>query len=158
MALGSKIILAADPKGVFLEGIVSGTPKPGTCMQIQAATAAVNGRFTYEVYAPGTDGEQRLVVVLLEDDLQGKLATDAYVTATRCRLYCPAPGEELNMLLADISGTGDDHAVGDMLMIDTGTGKLIVTTGSPEMESFMCLEAATDPTADALYRCMYTGH
>lgn len=158
MARGKEIIVSADPKGVFLEGIISGTPKPGTCMQVKAATAMVGGRFTYEIYAPGTDGDQRPVIVLLPDSLQGRLATDAYVTGTRGFLYCPAPGEELNMLMLDIAGTADDHAIGDILMIDSGTGQLIITTGSPEMESFICLETAVDPAADALLLCMYTGH
>ena len=158
MALGKEIIVSADPKGVFLEGIIEGTPKPGTCMQIKAGTAMVGGRFTYEVYNPGADGEQRPVIVLLPDQLQGRLATDAYVTGTRGFMYCPAMGEELNMLVANISGTADDHTIGEVLMIDNSTGLLVTTTGSPEMESFICLEAATDPTADALLLCMYTGH
>ena len=64
---------------------------------------------------------------------------------TRCFLYAPIMGEEFNMRLADVAGTGDDHSIGEMLMIDSGTGLLITTTGSPEMESFQCLEAATDP-------------
>ena len=158
MARGKEIIVSADPKGVFLEGIIDGTPKPGTCMQIKAGVAMVGGRFTYEVYAPGADGEQRAVLVLLPDHLQGRLHTDAYVSGTRGFLYCPAAGEELNMLVANISGTADDHSIGEVLMIDSGTGLLVTTTGSPEMESFICLEVATDPVADALLLCMYTGH
>ena len=69
--LGSSIILTSEPRGQFIEGFVSGTPKPGTCMQVKANTAKVGGRFTYEVYQPGTDGEQRAVLILLEDSLQG---------------------------------------------------------------------------------------
>ena len=156
MAQGSRIIAEANPRGKFEECIVYGTPKPGTVMQLRA-TAKVGGRFTYEVYAPGTNGEQRGVAVLLEDDLQGKLATDAYVSGTRGQVYWPVPGEELNMLMKDVAGTADDHAVGDVLMVESGTGKLIVTTGSPESEPFVCLEAATDPAADALLLCKYTG-
>lgn len=156
--LGSSIILTSEPRGQFIEGFVYGTPKPGTCMQVKSGTAKSGGRFTYEVYTPGTDGEQREVLILLEDSLQGKTYADAYVSGERCFLYAPIAGEEFNMRLADVAGTGDDHTVGELLMIDSGTGLLITTTGSPEMESFRCLEAATDPTAEALYHCMYTGH
>lgn len=158
MALGNEIIVSANPRGVFLEGIVSGTPKPGTVMELVAGTAAVNGRFTYQVYQPGTDGNRRPIFILLPDQLQGKLATDAYVDGTRCFLYCPVAGEEFNMLVADVSGTGDDHTIGELMIVDTGTGKLITTTGSPESEPFMLLEASTDPTADALMHCLYTGY
>lgn len=155
---GSTIIATSNPKGTFLEGYVSGTPKPGTCMQIKAATAEKGGRFTYEVYNADADGNQREVLVLLEDELRGKLAADAYADGDHCMLYSPAPGEELNMLVADIAGTADDHTIGQILIIDDGTGKLIATTGTPESEPFVCLETATDPTADALLLCRYTGH
>lgn len=162
MAKGNEIIVSAEPMGRFLEGIVSGTPKPGTCMQIKAATEPVGGRFTWEVYNADADGNQRLVAVLLPDALQGKTATDAYADGDRCFLYCPAAGEELNMLVTDVNtGTSDAFAIGDLLIIDDGTGKLIDTTGSPEMESFICLETYADPTStqtDFLLHCMYTGH
>lgn len=158
MSTHKSIILSADPKGVFLEGIISGTPKPGTCMQIKAATEPVGGRHTWEVFNGAADGEQTLVAVLLEDSLQGKTITDAYVSGDRCFLYVPVPGEELQVLLQDVAGTGDDHAIGDKLIIDDGTGKLIATTGTPEMEPFIVLETITDPTADTLCHAMYTGN
>lgn len=158
MAQGNNIVVTGEPRGRFLECTVSGTPKPGTAMLPVAATAAVSGRFTWAVYTPGTDGEQRMVAVLLSDRLQGKLATDAYVTGTRGFLYIPLPGDELNMLKGDVAGTADDFAIADPLMLDTGTGKVIATTGSPESEAFMCMETVTDPTADVLVFCMFTGY
>ena len=156
MALGNKIVLTEREKGVQLEGTISGTPKPGTVMEI-VATALVNGRPTFRVYQPGTDGDRRPIIVCLPDELNGQLATTAYADGDHGFFYVPVPGQELNMLVADVSGTGDDHAIGDIMIVDTGTGKLIVTTGSPESEPFILLEAATDPTADALMRCFYTG-
>ena len=156
--VGNEIIVSSEPRGRFTEGVISGTPKPGTCMQVQAGTAMVGGRFTYEVYNADADGDQRTVWVLLPDRLQGKLHTDAYVSGTRGFLYAPAHGEELNMLVANISGTADDHTIGEIMMIDDGTGKLVTTTGSPENEAFQLLEAATDPTEDAWLLCQYTGH
>ncbi len=156
MASGNEIIVSANPKGVFLEGWISGALKPGQCMQVKAATAAVGGDFTYERATPAADGEQMEVIVLLPDRLQGKLETEAYVDGDRCFLYCPAMGELLNMRVLDISGTGDDFAIGDKLMIDGATGLLIATTGTPEAEPFKCLEAVVDPVADHLTLCMYT--
>jgi hypothetical protein len=162
MAKGNEIIVSAEPMGRFIEGIVHTALKPGTCVQIQAGTAPIGGRFEWEAYNPDADGNQRLVAVLLHDSLQGKLATDAYVAGDRCFLYCPIAGEELNMLVTDLdTGTTEAWAIGDLMMIDDGTGKLVATTGSPEMESFILLEAFDDPTStqtDYLIWCMYTGH
>ena len=156
MALGNKIVLTEWEKGIQLEGTISGTPSPGTCMEI-VATALVNGRPTFRVYQPGTNGEQRPVIVMLPDPHNGQLTTTAYATGDHGFFYCPVAGQELNMLVKDVAGTADDHAIGDVMMIESGSGKLIVTTGSPEREPFILLEAATDPTADALMRCFYTG-
>jgi len=162
MAKGNEIIVSAEPQGRFIEGIIYGALKPGTCMQIKSAVEPIGGRFTWQVYDPAADGDQRLVCVLLADALQGKMATDAYVSGDRCFMYCPIAGEELNMLVTDLdTGTTETWAIGDLLMIDDGTGKLVDTTGSPEMESFICLETFLDPTStqtDYLIWCMYTGH
>lgn len=158
MALGNNIVLAVPRMGVTLQGYISGTPKPGTMMQVKAGTAKVNGRFTYEVYAPGTDGDRRPVIILDADWKQGRIATTAYADGDFAELYCPAMGEEMNILKGDVAGTGDDFAIGDLLIADTGTGKFILTTGSPESEPFQCLETVTDPTADQLVHAMYTGY
>lgn len=156
---GSEIILSANPKGVFLEGIVSGTPKPGTVMQIKAATEPEGGRHTWEVFNQASDGTLALIAVLLPDELQGKLATDAYVTATRCFLYCPIAGEELNMLVAAPgTGTGDSFAIGDRLMVDDGTG-ILVADSSGASVPFLVMETVADVVAaGSLVHCMYTGH
>jgi hypothetical protein len=152
------IIISAQPRGVFHEGYVVGTPKPGTLMQIVAGTAMDDtGRFNWEPFNADADGDQRLVAVLLDDILQGKLYSDAYATGDRVRLYCPLPGEELNVLKGDVAGTGDDFTVGQLLIINDGDGKVIATTGTPESEPFICLEAITDPTADQLVWVMCTG-
>ena len=156
-ARGNKVIISNDPKGVFLSGIVVGTPKPGTVMEI-ATPFYQGGLHSYQVYQPGTDGlRNRAVIVLLEDDLQGLTLDDAATTLTLRQFYVPAAGEELNMLFANVSGTADDHAVGEVLIVDTGTGKLIATTGSPQSEPFINLAAVTDPTADFHNPVMYIG-
>lgn len=163
MAKGSDIIVSGQPRGVQLEGIIEGTPKPGTVMQIKAATAADGtGRHTWQVYNADADGNQRIVAVLLPDYLQGVMETTAYTTGTRGFLYFPLPGEELNMLAANLTGTGsgtdDAFAVGDLLIVDDGTGKLIKTTGSPESEPFLVLEAVAALTEDTLIWCLFTGY
>jgi len=157
---GNEIILSANPRGVEKEGIVYGTPKPGTVMQIKAATEPVGGRHTWEVYNASADGDQRIIAVLLPDQLQGKIATDAYVTGSRCFLYCPAMGEELNMLVSAAgTGTGDSVAIGDLLIVDDGTGLLVATSSGEESEPFVVMETLTDVVAGGtLTHCMFTGY
>lgn len=159
MAKGNEIIVSANPRGAFLEGYVSGTPKPGTVMQIKAATEPKGGRFTYEVFNGAADAERAAIIVLLPNQLLGKIATDAYVDGERCFLYCPLPGEELNMLVAAAgTGTGDSIAIGDRFIVDDGTGLLIDTTGSPESEPFVAIETVSDVVAaGTLVCCMATG-
>jgi hypothetical protein len=159
MAANEGIVLSNDPKGVFLEGTVSGTPKPGTVMQPSAGVALVNGRMQWEVFNQAADGTLALIAVLLPDYLQGKTKDDAYVTLTRCYLYCPAMGEELNMLVAvPGTGTGDNIAVADRLMVDDGTG-ILVADSSGASVPFIATEAVDDVAAGGtLVRVMYTGH
>lgn len=161
MARGSKIIVTTNPKGVFNEGFIATgeTPSPGTVLQRDPTVALVGGRPTFKIFNRDADGDHPAGALwcLMEDYLQGKLATDAYAAGDRCFVYCPIGGEELNMLVANLAGTADDHAAGEILMVDDGTGKLIATTGSPESEPFMLLEAITDPTADTLSWVEYAG-
>ncbi len=159
---GQNIVVSADPKGVFMEGIISGTPKPGTMMQIQAGTLPVNGRFTYEAVSR-VDGSKGPVFVLREDHLQGKLATDAYVSGTRGFLYAPAMGEDLNVLMRYEPGTGTLGAetVGDMLEIDGTTGKVQAATaaGAGVSAPFQLLEhLGVALAADALVWVKFMGN
>lgn len=155
--IGNTIVISADPQGKFLEGIVSGTPKPGTVMEVSSYFFA-GRRHKWQVYQPGSDGQRRVIAVLIEDRMQGKLYSDAYVDGTRCFMYVPQAGEELNMLIADVAGTGDVHTAGDTMIVKSGTGKLIVTTGSPQSEPFRLEEGIAAPTADVWLASMYTGY
>lgn len=158
MAKGNKIIVSSQPRGVFETVIIDGTPKPGTCMTMKATAVDGNGHFEFEVFnADAADGENFAVAVLDMDALQGRLATTAYADGELAQVYYPVAGEQLNVLKKDVAGTGDDFLVGSTLIIDDGTGKVILTTGSPEREPFQCLEAITDPTADQLVWVKYTG-
>jgi len=170
MAKGNKTIVTAHPRGVFEEIIVVGTPKPGVIMNILGATAPRGGRNSYEpagtTAAAGSkgmsaDGDRIPIGVLLSclDHTAcppGRTADDAYVTGERGALYWPVNGEELNMIFQNASGTADDVTVGDKLIVDDGTGKLLVSTGSPEAEPFESREAITDPTADQAFWVRYS--
>lgn len=164
MAKGNSIIVTSEPQGQFTEGFVNTgeTHYPGMVVQIDPTQATVGGRFVYKIYNRDADGDQPLgafwVVTERLNALQGKTATDSYAAGARVSLYSPQAGEHVNLLLKDISGTGDDHALGEILMVDDGTGKLIATTGSPETEVAVLLEAVTDPTADTLAWCEWSGH
>jgi len=158
MAKGTQIIVTAEPRGVREEGFISGTPKPGTVVQIKEETADVGGRFTWEVYDADADGNQRMIAVLLPKDLEGGLETAAYVNGDRCFVYFPLPGETLNMLYKAVAGTSDNFKIGDILMVDDSSGKLIHTTGSPESEPFVCLETVSAISSDTLTWSMFTGY
>jgi len=158
MAKGNKIVAAAEPLGRFLDVIVDGTPKPGTLMEITPATEPVNGRLHVRVFQRGTDGQRTPIMILCEDELQGVAATVAYVDGYYGRVYYPAMGEEINILLKDVAGTADTHAIGEFLIHDSGTGLFIATTGSPQSEPFELIETVTAPSADVLACAIYTGH
>lgn len=163
---GSQIIRAAEPKGHFEECVISGTPLPGTCMEIVPSTLPKSGRFTYRAVSRA-DGAKGQVTILYEDHLQGKLATDAYVNATRGFLYWPIAGEEFNMLLRAASGTGtaNEENIGDLLEIDGASGMLqaIGTTGATGAHAsapFMLLEhlGVAISGGSALVRVKYLGN
>jgi hypothetical protein len=159
-AKGNSIIVSDSPRGVFSEGYVNAALSPGVVVQIDVSEGeGDDGRFDFEAFAIG-DGLRTAgpIYILLEDIFQGKAMTAAYVSGDRCRVYVPIAGEEFNMILEDVSGTGDDHALGDLFILDAGTGKLIATTGSPESEPFMNIAVVTDPTGDTLNHVMYTGY
>lgn len=151
-------VIVSGGRGVKRECIVSGTPKPGTCMTVKAATEPVNGVFTYEVFNMGADGVRAAVAVLLEDELQGYGLGQAYVTGKRGMLYFPEPGDLLQMLVKNITGTADAFAIGDVMIIDEDGGLLIDTTGTPESEPFRIMETQAAITEDTYILCEYQGH
>lgn len=161
MARGNSTIVTADPKGQFDEGFVAvgQTFYPGMIVQRVYATALRGGRFTYTAYNRDADGNMpaggHWIVTERLNSMQGKPQTESYAAGARVSLYSPRDGEELNLLIANISGTGDDHLIGEILMADDGTGKFIITTGSPEEELAILQEAITDPTADTIAWCIW---
>lgn len=160
MARGNEIIVSSDPRGHFVEGIIDTAEVPGTIVQVDATQAIVGTRWHWIVYTPGTTGfrPKGPYIVLLPDQLQGKTATDAYVAGKRAFGYIPLPGDELNLLYKNLTGTADDHAKGEVGIVDNATGKIVVTTGSPQSQPVVLLETITDPTADTLAWVLWTGY
>lgn len=161
MARGNRILLTVENKGSRKEGIANAgeTIYPGTIVQIDPTQDEQGGRFVVKLYDRGADGDQPLGAfwVVLEDELQGKGPTDAYTAGTRIQIYSPLPGDELNLLISDVSGSAN-ITKGTILMVDDGTGELIATTGSPETEVAVLLETVTIPLTDRLAFCEWTGH
>lgn len=164
---GNQILIQENPKGVFKSVVISGTPKPGTAMIPVLATAVDdNGLPTYEpagtTAASGysgmsNDGDRIPIAILLDDKNQGKLYSTAYADGDTAEVYFPLPGEELNILLENQSGTADAFAVGDRVMVDDGTGKFLAVDSDPESEPFELMEAVSALTADAWAWAMATG-
>jgi hypothetical protein len=160
MARGSKIVVNADAKGAYEWGYVTTAEKPGTILQIDPSTALKHGKHTWVVYNRDADGNRPKgpFAVLDFDPYQGRTADTAYAAGDFAKMYIPLPGDELNLLFGNVSGTADDIALGDLLIVVDGTGKVIETTGSPETEVAVALEAISDPVADQLLWCRWTGY
>jgi hypothetical protein len=168
MAKGNLIVVRSDPLGRFEEGVISGTPKPGTCMQVKAATAEALGVRTFEAVTRAT-GAKGPICVLMPDYLRGRLgvgaaqafgppaAGDAYADGDRGFLYWPEPGDTLNMIVASVAGTADDVAIGALFGVEQNTGKLKADS-SYDSAPFQALEAVTDPTADYMLHVLYLGN
>lgn len=161
---GNEIVVSANPRGVFMEGFIAAgqTPKPGVVMQIDPTVDEVGGRKTFKMFDRGADGDRPLgpIWVLREDSLQGKTILDAYAAGDRAFLYAPLPGEELNMIVQDPSGTGSGttYAAGTEMIVDDGTGELIPTAGTPQTSPFILMEAATQLADDTLNYVMFSGY
>jgi hypothetical protein len=149
---GNRIVVNPDAKGMYEWGYITTAEYPGTVFQRDPTVALKHGKHTYKVYQPGTDGENPVggYWVLIEDLYQAKTNVTQYAAGDLAKLYSPRMGDELNLLVGDVAGTGDVHLAGEKMMLDTGTGKLIVTTGSPEDEVAQLLEAIAAPVADVL--------
>jgi hypothetical protein len=154
-------------KGVQLEGVIATgqTPKPGTVMEM-TATALVGTLNTWTPYgvtaASGgnfvnADGDRKMIAILLED-FDGGYYDTAYAAGDMCRIYIPQAGEEFNMILENQSGTGDAFTLGQELMVDNGTGKLLACDSDAESQPFHIMEAASALTADAHNWVMFRGH
>lgn len=165
--IGSQIVLSAEPGGRFEGIIVSGTPKPGTFMEMLPDTAKVSGRLSYRTRGTtfAQDGGRGPVAILLEDELQGGDYSQAYTSGRHGRIYWPLPGDEFNARLRYQAGTGTSLTdnIGDQLEIDAASGMLqgIGTTGPATAHvtaPFQMIETLdTAFTADTLVAVKYLG-
>src|SRR5215469_15932933 len=93
---GNTIVLAAEPRGRFKEGIISGTGLMPGMLVVPTNVPPKSGRLTY--VAAGANAMN--YSVLLEDSMQGFGVGTAYTDQSRCRIYQPAAGEEMNIMCA----------------------------------------------------------
>lgn len=131
--------------GIWMEGIIDDTSLPGTCMEVTPASTPVNGRQHYRAVQSGVTGNPRQAIVLLEDPEQGFTYKQAYVAGTRCFLYIPNPGDELNVLFAPQQGTGsaDVVTIGERLVIEVGSsvnGMVAIQNTAANAAEFQALE------------------
>lgn len=161
MASSAVIILSANPNGKFVEGTlgVGVAPKPGTILQIQAATAQTMGRDTWELFDATANGGVvgGPLIVLLEDNLRGISVDTAYAAGDRARGYIPEPGDELNLRWADIAGTVD-IAIGTTGVVQDATGLIVSTAGSPEQEVCMTRAAYEGDNGEQLVFCVWSAY
>lgn len=153
------IVVSENPRGRYFEGIINGTPLPGTVVQLDLAVAPIEGKHTYEVANIVANGSSPNgpIIVVVEDALQGKGILDAYVTGTQCRFYIPQPGDELLMIKVDEDPGAPE--VGDVLMVQDATGLLLISTVTGIVsEPFVTLENLADPSADVLIHTMFSGY
>jgi hypothetical protein len=167
MAKGTRVQVTSRPRGVTETVKISGTPKPGTCMEIVPSTEPIEGVFTYAAYGTQAassgqyvtnDGDRKAIAILLENNTENKTMDDAYVAGDFAEVYYPAMGEQFNMILEDVSGTGDTFVIGEELMVDNGTGKLLTADSDAEAHPFTLLETvSTAPTADHIRHVRFNG-
>lgn len=161
MARGTRIFVTSEPRGERLVELYvkSGqTIYPGMIVQKDLSVALKGGRESVVVFDADADGGNpkggALYVATNElGAMVGRDATTQIPAGEKEIFVAPLPGDELNLLVLNLSGTADDHAVGEILIVDDTTGKLIATTGTPEREVAVLKEVITDPTADTLAWC-----
>jgi hypothetical protein len=143
-----------------IEGIINTAQSPGTIMQMTTA-APIGGRFTFDVWAPGTgDGTPGAQYILDTDGDEGKLFSDAYQAGKRGFLHQILPGDEVNVRKADIAGTGsatESVAIGDKFYVVDGTGKIskvaVGVLNANAQQKFQSQETLTNIAAETLVWC-----
>ena len=154
------IVLTPAPVGRFLEGHLNAASglKPGHCMIMDADEDFIGGKPVVKAF-DGTNGNRAIIQILLENEMVGKTPEQAIADGQKVRMYCPINGDELLVRVSAAgTGTGDSLAVGDVLILAQG-GTFIKTTGTPQAEPFVVMEAVDDVTAEGdLVHVMYTNY
>ena len=149
MSSHANIVVSSRPNGRFFEGVAASgvTLSPGMCVQRDASGNFVLGRGV-------ADGERGDLIIVCEG-FTGETKTTAYAAAARVKLFTPAAGDKVQVLVAD---TEDAIAVTDKLIVDTSTGLFIETVGTPESEPFEALEALGTIAANTHCLAVATGN
>jgi hypothetical protein len=154
MAKGNSIVVSASPINPFEWGYINDTSVPGTVMQIDNSVGPYTGRFAWKASAPGTDGQGVLRAILMEDRQQGFPMTQAFVQGTWGEMYFPSSGEEVNLILGEVAGTGNSYNIGDALMIDAESGIMVPYVAGSGTDVFaICLEKLTQVAGAHLTWC-----
>lgn len=160
MAFGNRIVVSEPAYGRRKEFYVKSgqTWYPGMVIERDASAALISGTPQGKIYAPGTDGAISGALWVVEEDIKkGTTTADSYAAGELAPCYSPLPGDELNLLYKNLTGTGDDHALGELGLVDDASGKIIADTGSPANKVCKLLEVITDPTADTLALVEWSG-
>lgn len=151
---GSQIIVSGSPKGTFLEGTIQGTNLyPGIAVSVVLGVAADgSGNMTWQPLTSTSFLDPRLKAILLNDDNQGFIYSVAYITGTRCKIYCPLPGEDMNLCVAAQVGTGSANAytVGERLAPSNSTGQFTNSSVSSSSNAWATVMEHIDITADVV--------
>ena len=137
---------------------------PGTVMQLDTSVALRAGVSTAVVYNRDADGNRPAGPYIVATEEYGRLAgrtiDDTIADGEQFGGYVPLPGDDLNLMVADAdTGTStNDVAVGTLMIVDDGTGYLIATTGSPESEVALMMDAANNLSGAALNWVQWTGY
>lgn len=157
MAQGNAIVVNADPKGVVIEGVLSGATSPGTHMEIVPATAPTSGnKFTWRARS-SANGATGPIIVLLNDWEQGGAATSSIASGGLIKMYAPLPGDQLNCRVAESSGTGTAGAnlIGDRLSVNTSG---LLMAGTSTVQPYYLLDrTGLDTYTTALKWVMFLG-
>ena len=159
-----------NPNGRFLEGILSDTSPLGVAMEVDPNFApTADGKHHWRHYQPSADDDPRLMAILVPgfpSSLQGTPPIFpgpqvAGVAGTRCFLYCPLPGDEMNINVEGEVGTGSANAftVGERLQPVHTSGKFKKEATSSALGPFVVLEHIDEvPDTDTLVWCMFSGY
>lgn len=136
---------------------------PGTIVQKDFSVALKGGQFTAVKYnADASGGRPKggfCVVLNTMGAMVGRTNEDPIPSGEIFQGYFPLPGDELNLLWGDVSGTGTSDVIeaGTVGIVDDTTGEIVATTGSPETEVCIAKErVALD--GDSLVWSEWTGH
>lgn len=145
MTRGAAIVLNSMFRGNWENLVLNDTSKPGTFLGIVAATNPVGGAFLWQArgLTPGSPGP---VLILVNDWEQGQTAAANFPNVASTgghKGYWPLPGDELNALVAESSGTGTsgENNIGDRLAIRADG--LLLAGGSLTSQPFYLLDRSS---------------